>query len=163
VVFTHSPMASDDDIGRGSAPWLERAPRIELRVETDEVMVVDNHRMLHGRRAFEDPQRRFLRLLVWTGIPAAAPERLHEAVAAAHDQLARSLEGQPSAVRDAWLGGPAVTDPEAERRLRIVLELLRGASPGVLARRHGVPEPELYRWRDAVLRAAQEALTEAER
>ena len=87
-----------------------------------------------------------------------APRRLHEAVAAAHEQLARSLAGPPSAVREAWLGARAATDPEAERRLGIVLEMLRGASPGVLALRHGVPEPELYRWRDAVLRAAEEAL-----
>ena len=63
-------------------------------------------------------------------------------------------------VGGAWLGAPPVTDPEAERRLRIVPEMLRGVSPGVLSRRHGVPEPELYRWRDAVLRAAEEALAD---
>jgi gamma-butyrobetaine dioxygenase len=162
VVFTHSPVTSGDDVERGLAAWLERAPLIELRVAADEALVVDNHRMLHGRRAFEDPQRRFLRLLVWTGVPAAAPRRLHEAAAAVHGELARSLQGQPSAVREAWLGTPPACDPEAERRLKIVLEMLRGASPGVLARRHGVPEPELYRWRDAVLRAAEEALTHGE-
>lgn len=162
VVFTHSPVAMGDDIERPLAAWIDRAPLIELRVEADEVLVVDNHRMLHGRRAFEDPQRRFLRLLVWTGVPASAPRRLHEAVAAVHEQLARSLQGQRSTVREAWLGATAATDPEAERRLGIVLEMLRGVSPGVLARRHGVPEPELYRWRDAVLRAAEEAL-ESER
>lgn len=159
VVFTHSPVASGDDVERGLAAWIERAPRLELRVGADEVLVVDNHRMLHGRRAFEDPQRRFLRLLVWTGAPAVAPRRLHAAVAAAHEQLSRSLEGQSSAVREAWLGA-TTTDPEAERRLQIVLEMLRGVSPGLLARRHGVPEPELYRWRDAVLRAAEAALAE---
>jgi len=158
VAFTHSPVASGDDVERGLTPWLDRAARIELRAEADEVLVVDNHRMLHGRRAFEDPHRHFLRLLVWTGVPAVAPRRLHEAVAAAHERLARSLEGRPRVEREAWLGAPVATDPEVERRLGIVLEMLRGASPGVLARRHGVPEPELYRWRDAVLRAAEEAL-----
>lgn len=161
VVLTHSPVSSGDEIERALAPWLERAPLVELRIEADEVLVVDNHRMLHGRRAFEDPQRRFLRLLVWTNAPAAAPPRLHAAVAAVHEQLARSLDGQPPAIREAWLGTTA-PDPEAERRLGIVLEMLRGASPGVLARRHGVPEPELYRWRSAVLRAAEAALRESE-
>lgn len=163
VVLTHSPVAIGDDIERPLAAWIDRAPLIELRVEADEVLVVDNHRMLHGRRAFEDPQRRFLRLLVWTGVPAAAPRRLHEAVAAVHQQLERSVQGQPRAVREAWLGTPPATGSEAERRLQIVLEMLRGTSPGVLARRHGVPEPELYRWRDAVLRAAEEALAGVER
>ena len=135
VVFTHSPVASGDDVERGLAAWIERAPLIVLRVETDEVLVVDNHRMLHGRRAFEDRERRFLRLLVWTGVPAVAPQRLHDAAAAVHEQLARSLEGQPSVVREAWLGAAAIADPESERRLRIVQEMLRGVSPGVLARR----------------------------
>jgi gamma-butyrobetaine dioxygenase len=159
VVFTHSPMAVGDDVERRLAPWLERTPRIELRVEADEVLVVDNHRMLHGRRAFEDPQRRFLRLLVWTRSPAAAPPRLHAAAAAVHDQRVAALQGQPAALREAWVGPPP-SDPEVERRLQIVLELLRGASPGMLAHRHGVPEPELYHWRDAVLRAAEAALAE---
>jgi gamma-butyrobetaine dioxygenase len=157
VVFTHSPVPVGDDLEPRLAPWLDRAPRIELRVAADEVLVVDNHRMLHGRRAFEDPHRRFLRLLVWTRSPAAAPQRLHEAAAATHDQLARALQGQPAAQRDPWVGPPP-SDPEVDRRLRIVLEMLRGVSPGILAHRHGVPEPELYRWRDAVLRAAEEAL-----
>jgi gamma-butyrobetaine dioxygenase len=158
VVFTHSPVTVGDDVEPGLAAWIERAPLIELRVEAEEALVVDNHRMLHGRRAFEDPQRRFLRLLVWTSDPAAAPRRLHEAAAAVHEELERTLQGQPSAVREAWLGAPALPDPQAERRLQIVLEMLRGASPGVLARRHGVPEPELYRWRNMVLRAVEDAL-----
>ena len=36
--------------------------------------------------------------------------------------------------------------------------LLRGESPGRLASQHGVPEPELYRWRDAALRGARASL-----
>jgi hypothetical protein len=163
VVFTCSPKPVGDEVEQRLAPWIERAPVIELRVGADEVLVVDNHRMLHGRRAFADPQRSFLRLLVWTGVPAAAPQRLHDAAAAVHAQRSRALRGQPQAVREALLGAPASLDPERDRRLRIVLEMLRGVSPGVLSRRHGVPEPELYRWRDAVLRAAEVALAEPDR
>jgi gamma-butyrobetaine dioxygenase len=158
LVFTHSPVPVGDDVERALAPWLHRAPLIELGVDADEVLVVDNHRMLHGRRAFEDARRRFLRLLVWTGIPAAAPPRLHEAAAAVHAALARTMVDQPPVVREARLGASPSPDPEGARRLRIVLEMLRGTSPGVLSRRHGVPEPELYRWRDAVLRASEAAL-----
>jgi transposase-like protein len=32
----------------------------------------------------------------------------------------------------------------------------------MLARRHGVPEPSLYRWRDAAMRGAGEALAQLE-
>lgn len=163
VVLTCSPVRSGDDEEPCLAAWLERAPRIELRVAAGEVLVVDNHRMLHGRHAFEDPHRRFLRLLVWTGVPASAPPRLRAAVEAVHQRLARAVEGQPLVAREALLGTAPSDDPEPERRLRIVLEMLRGASPGVLSHRHGVPEPELYRWRDAVLRAAEGALGGPER
>lgn len=159
VVLTHSPMAVGDDVERRLAPWIERAPRIELRVEADELLVVDNHRMLHGRRAFEDPQRRFLRLLVWTRAAAPPVGRLHAAASAAQGPIATALAVRPAAVREAWTGPPPA-EPAVERRLQIVLEMLRGASPGVLAHRHGVHEPELYRWRDAVMRAAEHALTE---
>lgn len=157
IVFTHSPVAVDDEIGRRLAPWIERAPRIELRVESDEVLVVDNHRMLHGRRGFEDPARRFLRLLVWTREPGEAPSWLREAVVVVHDRTVRVQRRQAPALREAFVGA-GETAGEGERRLQIVLELLRGASPGVLAQRHGVPEPELYRWRSAALRAATESL-----
>lgn len=159
VVLTHSPMAVGDEVEQGLAPWLAGAPRIELRVEADELLVVDNHRMLHGRRAFEDPQRRFLRLLVWTRAAATPPRWLSEAVVAAHHPIAAALTERPAAVREAWMGPPPA-DPAVERRLRIVLEMLRGASPGVLAHRYGVPEPELYRWRNAMMRAAEDALAE---
>jgi gamma-butyrobetaine dioxygenase len=144
VVFTHSPMPANDELGGRLAPWIERAPLVELRVEADEVLVVDNHRMLHGRRGFVDPERRFLRLLLWTRTPGQAPEWLRNAVTAVQSAFASAVS-PPS---------------EAQRRLAIVLEHLRGVSPGILARRHGVPEPELYRWRDVALRAAQSALEE---
>ncbi|KYF94357.1 hypothetical protein BE20_00740 [Sorangium cellulosum] len=40
----------------------------------------------------------------------------------------------------------------------MVLEMLRGVPPGVLAARERIPEPELYRLRDAALAAAEAAL-----
>jgi hypothetical protein len=43
----------------------------------------------------------------------------------------------------------------------VVLELLRGVAPGVLASRERIPEAVLYRWRDAALAAAGRALDES--
>ncbi|MCX4246587.1 TauD/TfdA family dioxygenase [Paraliomyxa miuraensis] len=157
VVFTHSPMAVDDEVGRRLAWWIERAPRIELRAEAGDVLVVDNHRMLHGRRAFEDSRRRFLRLLVWTREPAVPPSWVVDAVTAVRERLAR-MQRRASPEQQEALVGAAGTSSEIEERLQVVLELLRGGSPGVLAQRHGVPEPELHRWRSAVVRGAVEAL-----
>jgi len=58
-------------VGIGSRPELAadllRAPR------TLDCVEVVNHRLLHGRRAFDDPGRD-LRLLVWRRDPFPAPE-----------------------------------------------------------------------------------------
>jgi hypothetical protein len=43
-------------------------------------------------------------------------------------------------------------------RLAIVLAMLRGVAPGVLARRADVDEALLYNWRDAFLAAGTAAL-----
>jgi gamma-butyrobetaine dioxygenase len=51
-------------------------------------------------------------------------------------------------------------DPQARRRLRVVLDLVRGVPAGVLSAREGVPEAELYRWRSAALAAGLNALAE---
>jgi hypothetical protein len=49
---------------------------------------------------------------------------------------------------------------DAQRRLEVVLELLRATPAGVLSGRERVPESELYRWRDQVLRAALAAVAD---
>jgi gamma-butyrobetaine dioxygenase len=159
LVATHSPMPARDEVGRRLAPWIAAAPRIELAIEADEVLLVDNHRMLHGRNAFSGDRRRFVRLLVWADVPTSAPAWLLHPARAVREQLAHATEHLDPELRERVLGpaGPAGPD---DHRLEIVLELLRGASPGMLARRHGVPEPALYRWRDAALRGASDALAQ---
>lgn len=110
--FTHPPVCEPDDpVGQRLQAALREAPLVLLHPRAGDVLVVDNHRMLHGRRAFQDRRRAFLRLLVWTGPPV----------------------------------------DEAERRLLVVLEMVRGVPPSRLAAREGVPEALLYRWRDAAL------------
>ena len=74
--------------------------------------------------------------------------------------LSDRLREAPAAVRAAY--GVAEPVPvDVGRRLGVVLELLRGVPAGVLSAREGVPEPELYRWRDAVLGGAAERIASA--
>lgn len=144
LVFTHSPMRVEDEVGPRLLRSLSRAPVMEVAVPDGHMLVVDNHRMLHGRTAFTDVSRRFTRLLAWrkTGFSR------HEGFAA----LARAEAARHGAGEASW-----PTD-EVERRRRIVLEMLRGVPPGVLAQRYGVPEPMLYQWRDAAIAAMNAAL-----
>jgi gamma-butyrobetaine dioxygenase len=74
VVWTHSPLPppeGHDAIGDAIAVELAQEPVITLPVRDGETLVVDNHRMLHGREAFGDPRREFVRLLAWLPRPLA--------------------------------------------------------------------------------------------
>ncbi|HVQ31042.1 MAG TPA: hypothetical protein VMV21_15730, partial [Vicinamibacteria bacterium] len=68
----------------------------------------------------------------------------------------RSREA-PAPIRSAF-GLAELVPADGSRRLGIVLELLRGVPAGVLSAREGVPEPQLYGWRDAVLAGAEERI-----
>jgi gamma-butyrobetaine dioxygenase len=140
LVFTHSPQPPSDDVGRELAPWLARETPIRIRVSDGELLVVDNQRMLHGREAFEGWERRFARLLVW---------RRHGL--SRHSRFEALAKNEPASEPPRR---PNVT-PEMRH---IVDEMLRGVPPGVLSRRHGVPEPLLYAWRDDVLAVDEVAL-----
>lgn len=71
VVWTHSPLPPTDAIGRALADELAHEPVITLPIRDGETLVVDNHRMLHGREAFSDAGREFVRVLAWLQRPLA--------------------------------------------------------------------------------------------
>jgi hypothetical protein len=144
LVFTHAPVVlRGDAVAVRLAPWIDNAPRAGVRLAAGEVLVVDNHRMLHGRLGFEGSAREFVRLLAWMDPLGAPPAR--------HVDRARASRGRMDL---------RATDEKAEQRLAVVLEMLRGTPPGVLARREGIEEATLYRMRDAVLTGALDALTQ---
>jgi hypothetical protein len=141
LFFTHAPAPPPGDATAARIQSrVDRAPRAVLRLAEDEVLVVNNHRMLHGRLAFDGFARELVRLLVWLEAPWAAP-----------DAIARRAHRED---------GPS--DPVCSRRLAVVLELLRGVAPGVVAARERLPEAVLYRWRDEALAAAGRALDGSE-
>jgi hypothetical protein len=160
LVFTHSPIATPgDSIANRLAPFLARTPRFSLSLDGGEILVVDNHRMLHGRNAFAGGDREFTRLLVWTDREISTHPEHRAAVTASSARIAKRLVGAPEAVQRR-LGLAPAPSSVASTRLAVVLEMLRGVPPGRIAAREGIPEPELYRMRDAALAAAAGALSE---
>jgi gamma-butyrobetaine dioxygenase len=154
LVFTHTPRPRpEDEVARALASHLDATPYYALRAEAGDVLVIHNHRMLHGRRAFDDDRRSFVRVLAWRQRPWPAPARWVERATAIENTRGAGTLG--AAIRAA-----VSSDPSAQR-LGVVLEMLRGVPPGVLSAREGIPEPELYAWRDAVLREALQALESA--
>jgi hypothetical protein len=161
LVFTHSPMPPPDPVGRRLAPHLAAAGPARLAIEPGDLLLVDNLRALHGREAFEGGDREFVRLLVWLPGPLAR-HAAFEARAGGEAQRVRTALASESGETARRMGAPAAADRAAEARLDLVLEMLRGGAPGQLSARSGVPEPDLYRWRDAALAAALAALGEDE-
>jgi hypothetical protein len=137
LAFTCSPMPPADDVGVRLARAMARVPPCVVAVPTGATLLVDNHRMLHGRRAFADPRRAFLRLLAWLPTPLSRPARLLEAA-------------RPHAA-------PRDLEPIAPE-LGVVVAQLAGVPPARLAAEERVAEAELYRMRGAALGAAEEAL-----
>ena len=131
LAVTHAPHAVEGSAPARFARELAREAPIELALRDGDVLVASNHRLVHGRRAFDDAsERELVRLLVWLERPLAAPPAL---VA-----RAREVAGGP----------PAAT---AVARVRAVTALLRGAPPARVAADAGLRESELYALRDRFL------------
>ena len=94
---------------------------------------------------------------MWRREALPSPENWRERASRAAAVARAGLSAAPLAVRERF-GLADEPDPPARRRLRAVLDLLRGAPAGVLSVREGVPEPRLYGWRSAALSAALTAL-----
>jgi len=135
VVFTHSPVEPADNIGNALKRAFQIAPLIELKASTGDVLVVDNHRMLHGRRLFKG-EREFLRLLAWFRTPL----------------YTRAVEP--------FAPAPVSAESESQRRARVVLELLTGMSPALLSKREGISEATLYKWRNLAAQGAERAVVD---
>lgn len=158
LAFTHTPIQPPpDDVARRLDAHLRRQPPLTTAIRTGETMVLDNRRALHGRLPFDDARREFVRLLVWLPGPLARHPAYESRARLVAEQRGAALASQPASIRRLH-GQPGAPLPGASARLDLVMAMLRGVPPGVLAARHKIPEPDLYRWRDAALRAALEAL-----
>ncbi|MBX3190731.1 MAG: TauD/TfdA family dioxygenase [Labilithrix sp.] len=113
----------------------EREASVVVALRAGEALIASNHRMLHGRKAFEG-DRELVRLLVWLDTPLAADPR--------HVKRAKEVAPPPL--------------PHVRMRIRAVLAILRGVPPAKLARENGASEATLYGWRDAFLRGGLRAL-----
>lgn len=132
LFLTHPPRA-EDPLARALEPYL--AAPLRLRVREGEVLLVDNHRMLHGRTAFSDERRHFERVLAWLELPLCREHPLRARLALA-PPTRRALEKEEAAV----------------------LALLRGVPPGVVSARFQLDEEALYALRQAALEGLREGL-----
>lgn len=134
LAWSLAPRAEPGDAAGASIVRAVTAhERVEIALAPNEALIASNHRMLHGRRAFEG-DRELVRLLVWLEHPLAP--------------FASTLD--PARAK---IAAPLL-DAEHAKRLRAVFALLRGVPPAKVARDHGVPEATVYAWRDHFARSA---------
>jgi hypothetical protein len=130
LAWTLAPKAEPgDEIGKRLVRAVTSHERIEVPLAPNEALIASNHRMLHGRRAFEG-ERELVRLLVWLEEPIFS--------ARVHPMRAKIV-------------APAI-EPDAARRMRAVFALIRGVPPARVARGFGIDEPTLYSWREGMIR-----------
>jgi hypothetical protein len=107
---------------------LHGATRALFALKENDVLVASNHRMVHGRTAFDaSSNRELVRLLVWLERPLAAPPSI----------VSRAREVASNAL--------------ATKRVQAVTWLLRGVPPARITRELGIGEAELYALRDRCL------------
>lgn len=99
LVCLHPTRARSGRIGLAFQHYIDDVPPVAFKCEPGEVYVNNNHRCLHGREAFTDPRRRFIRLLFWFERPMAAPSGLVEMAREGTRALSRRLAEQPKLVR----------------------------------------------------------------
>jgi hypothetical protein len=137
VFFTHVTAAVDgDDVAAKLVEAVAREPVHAWTARAGDVLLIDNHRVLHARNAFDGDTRRFHRVLAWLDEGFG----VHPRFGARARSLARDVVEPPGL------------------RLRATLRMLRGEAPGLLSRELGVPERDLYAWREMALRGAADAL-----
>jgi hypothetical protein len=161
LIVTHPPEPAEHPLAERLHGLVGGERPTSLCCQPGDVLVFSNHRVLHGRRAFTDTAREFLKLHAWLPRPFAAPVEWVARAAAAADSLAQRLADQPGHVRHYFGLRPAVT-PRVHEQLGTVLRVV-AAGCNVEALRHiaehsGCDVADLLQWQDTVLLAGLRAL-----
>jgi hypothetical protein len=156
-VFISQPamLTEDDDVGRRFLDWITKAPVLTLRMEPGDVYVSNNHRLLHGRTAFEG-SRRLLRCHAWLSESLPIPPPLLDRASRAEERL-RERAGNLAPER-ARVMYPDESVARGYARMNAVLAVIGGAQIEPIAASIGVPSIQLARWVDVAIESAAERL-----
>lgn len=138
------------------AEYIDRATPIVIRAEPGDVVIIDNHRFLHGRRGFSG-RRHFTRLLCWLNDPLEIPEHLADRARMATERVAAAVEINAIA---SWARSAVVpaSDPNSASRLAAVIACLAGEPETQVADELGIARKDLRWWIERVMGAGLSAL-----
>lgn len=95
VIHGAVPPPADDRLGQAVLGQVNQTPLTSIRMTENDVIVANNHRLLHGRTAFTDPGRLLVRLLIWLEEPLAADGELVAAARPVHDRIVEQVRDRP--------------------------------------------------------------------
>lgn len=113
LVCQHPTRARSGEVGLAFQRFIDQAPLARFKCQPGDVYVNNNHRCLHGRDAFNDPTRRFVRLLYWFADPLEAPQHLMALAREGCAALSEALAPQPEPVQR-LLNASAWSDSERQ-------------------------------------------------
>jgi hypothetical protein len=150
LVLAHlSSVASggDEDELTGAVRRLSQNGGYRTRLVPGQVLAFNNHRMLHGRSAFSDPQRLLTKLHVWLCEPLPARPDLREMAERARSHLRAHPEARNGAPIH-LLGIDETPSRESFLRAGIVQETLGAPEQAVAetARRLGLRRTQIVQW-----------------
>lgn len=94
LVCIHPTRARSGRVGQAFQRYIDEATPVSFKCQPGDVYVNNNHRCLHGREAFTDVNRRFIRLLFWFARPLAAPSHLIELAHEGTQTFARKVQAE---------------------------------------------------------------------
>lgn len=143
LVWTHSPMPPNDNIGHALAAWFERVEPLVIPIATGETLFVDNP------ACFTDARRSRGRTASSSACSpgslardSSAPRRKPRARSRTMFRSIRRPRQLPPTTDSRWSSSSSWVPP-----------------PAKLAAREGMSEAELYDWRSRALDSARHALT----
>lgn len=113
LLVIHGAMPPDDPVGKALLQRFSLARPVKLHLTEGDVIIANNHRLLHGRTAFTDPDRLIIRLMIWLDHPLVGDPVLVAEARPIAASLAQQIRDQPEWIRnrlgvfDAGLASPA--------------------------------------------------------
>ena len=113
LVCAHPPFPDrEDEVGAIFQKWVDQAPRIRLRLEPDDVLISNNHRILHSRTAFVGSDRFLIRMMAWPRKANPAPAAFTSYAREFQKCAAKILRGEPHWIRQRFGLAPPPRPPK---------------------------------------------------
>ena len=99
-VCVHDPYPLKSDlVGQAYQRLIDCEAPVQVRLETGDLLITNNHRTMHARTPYTDIRRHFVRIASWCQRPLAAPPPYVELATRVAERRADRTRDQPTWIR----------------------------------------------------------------